>query len=111
MPFNATYHRASPASSFQPFMFPSWHTCCLEFLPDHALFWAVIHLLQPPQGFFILHVTTTAKKKKIIQLFLVKYNTTAFLIFVPSYSPSPYNQATKTLIPTDCSNPLKNCCN
>lgn len=76
-----TYHRASSTPPFKPFMFPGRHTRCLEFLPDHALFWAVIHFLQPPEGFFILHVTTTVKKKQNTQMWLL--NTVVCLTLEP----------------------------
>lgn len=58
-----TYHWASPAPPLQPLMLPGWHTCGLEFVPDHALLRAVIHFLQPPECFFILHVTAAGRHK------------------------------------------------
>lgn len=98
------------------FFFPAIHVSKLAYMLPWVSPWSCALLgghpsFAAPSRFLYSPCHDYSKEKKIIQLFLVKYNTTAFLIFEPSYSPSPYNQATKTLIPTDCSNPLKNCCN
>lgn len=60
----ATYHRASLISPFQPFVLPGWHTGCLQFLPDHSFFWAIIHLVQTLESFLILHLATTMEGKQ-----------------------------------------------
>lgn len=58
-----THHGASPVPPFQPFMLPGWHTGGLQFLPDHSFFWAIVHLVQSLERFFILHLTTKNRRK------------------------------------------------
>ena len=59
-----THHRASPVSPLQPFMLPGWHAGGLQLLPDHSFFWAIVHLVQSLESFFILHLTTKTSKNK-----------------------------------------------
>lgn len=55
---HGTHHRASPVPPLQPLVLPGGHAGRLELLPDRALLWAVLHLVQAFEGLFILHLST-----------------------------------------------------
>ncbi len=66
------YHRPSPAPPLQPLALPGGHTGGLQLLSDQALFWPVLHLLQPTQSLLALHVST-AKTRKLISMCVSNY--------------------------------------
>lgn len=57
-----TDHWASLVPPLQPLVFPGGHAGGLELLPDHALLRPILHLLQPTQRLFVLHVTAKSRE-------------------------------------------------